>query len=422
VVWTRAFTTYWSATSVSNLGGGVSLVALPILAAQQLHAGAAELGYLRALEAAPYLLLALAIGHLADRWRPLHLMITADVVRALLLGGVVALAVTGRLTLPGLYASVFVLGAFTVTYDIAQFTVMPALVAEPAMVAATSAVELARGAAFTFGPGLGGLLTALLRAAPSLIADAGSYVFSAVALSTLRRRVALSTPHRRLAPRPREREAARRQDFDHRGDPPRQLGRATDGVRFLVRHGQLRALTAYLGVNNVCNQAFLTGLIAYLEVAEHAPAAAVGLAFGAYGGGFLVAAVLATPLHRWCGAAVSVIGSSLLSGVGVAVLAAGAALRPGPAPVMAGAFLAGFAAPVFNVQSVALRLSVTPPELLGRVNAVVKLVSQGSLPLGALAAGGLFSVLSPAAAFAVVAAVSLLATAILVLSPVRELS
>ncbi|MEV6842572.1 MFS transporter [Actinoplanes sp. NPDC051411] len=395
-MWTRAFATYWSATSVSNLGSGVSVVALPTLAALQLHAGAAELGYLRALEAAPYLLFALVVGHLADRWRPLHLMIAADVVRALLLGGVVALATTGRLNLAVLYASAFALGAFTVTYDIAQFTVMPSLVAERAMVPANSAVELARGAAFTFGPGLGGLLTALLRAAPSLIADAGSYVFSAVALSTLRRPVAV---------RPREQEA----------------GRPTDGLRFLARHGQLRAMTQYLGVNNVCNQAFLTGLIAYLEVAEHSSAISVGLAFGAYGAGFLVAAALATPLRQWWGAAVNVIGSSLLSGAGIAVLAVGAALRLGPVAVMVGAFLVGFAAPAFNVQSVALRLSVTPPELLGRVNAVVKLVSQGSLPLGALAAGGLFSVLSPATAFAVVATASVLATAILILSPVRRL-
>lgn len=381
---------------MSNLGSGVSLVALPILAAQQLHAGAAELGYLRALEAAPYLLLALVVGHLADRWRPLRLMITADVVRALLLGLVVTLALTGRLSLPTLYACVFMLGAFTVTYDIAQFTVMPALVAEGSMVPANSAVELARGAAFTFGPGLGGLLTALLRAAPSLIADACTYVFSAVALSTLRSR----------AP-----ERARAQ----------QTGRPADGLRFVMRHGQLRAMTAYLGVNNVCNQAFLTGLVAFLAVAGHSSATAVGLAFGAYGGGFLLAAVLATPLQKRWGTAANVIGSSLLSAAGIAVLAVDAALHLGPVAVAAGAFLVGFAAPVFNVQSVALRLSVSPPELLGRVNAVVKFVSQGSLPLGALAAGGLFSMLSPAAAFAVVAVASLLATAILVLSPVRKL-
>jgi len=201
------------------------------------------------------------------------------------------------------------------------------------------------------------------------------------------------------------------------------------GVRFVLRHDRLRALTAYLGLNNVCNQAFLTGLIAYLEVVQNRPPAEVGLAFGAYGAGFLVAAALAAWAGRWLGPGGSVIGSSLLSAGGVAALALSAA--PGSARsltpsidvslllIVLGAFLVGFAAPLFNVQSVSLRLAVTPPELLGRVNAVVKLVSQGALPLGALAAGGLFGVLAPGPAFWVIAAVSFAATGLLVHSPLR---
>ena len=54
---------------------------------------------------------------------------------------------------------------------------------------------------------------------------------------------------------------------------------------------------------------------------------------------------------------------------------------------------------------------------LGRVNALVKMVSQGALPLGALAAGALFAALAPATAFGAVAAASFAATAILVFSP-----
>jgi hypothetical protein len=112
-----------------------------------------------------------------------------------------------------------------------------------------------------------------------------------------------------------------------------------------------------------------------------------------------------------------------VSAAGIAVLTTSAVLPAEVAcsllAILLGAFLVGFAAPVFNVQSVALRLSVTPRELLGRVNAIVKLVSQGSLPLGALAAGGLFAALRPATAFTVIAVASLLATAVLLCSPVR---
>src|SRR4051794_30776113 len=86
---TRGFAAYWSATSVSNLGSGVTLVALPILAVQTLGAGAAEIGLLRVLETAPYVVLAFVVGQLADRIQPVQLMIMADVVRATLLGLVV---------------------------------------------------------------------------------------------------------------------------------------------------------------------------------------------------------------------------------------------------------------------------------------------------------------------------------------------
>lgn len=346
-LWTRAFRTYWCATSVSNLGSGVSLVALPILAAQQLGAGAAQLGYLRALEAAPYVVLALVAGQLAGRLQPLLLMITADVVRALLFAGTAAAALESALGLPALYGVVFAVGTLTVVYDVAQFTVMPALVRGGRMVDANAAVEFARGAAFTLGPGLGGVLSAALR-----------------------------------------------------------------------------AMTAYLGVNNVCNQAFLTGLIAYLEVDRRGSSFQVGLAFGAYGGGFLLAAVAAPAVGRRLGVRGSVIVSSLISAAGIAVVGVSTLPRAnGPAAsavIVVGALLVGCATPVFNVQSVALRLAVTPPELLGRVNAAVKLVSQGALPLGALAAGAAFGKFAPGPAFAVIAVVSFAATGILVFSPVAE--
>jgi hypothetical protein len=310
-----------------------------------------------------------------------YIMIFADVTRALLLVLIVVLAAWSALTLPVLYALVFAIGSLTVGYDVAQFTFLPSVVRPARAVRANSAVELARGAAATAGPGLGGALVAALRTGPALVVDAGSYVYSALALFTLRR----------LQPVP----------ADGGGSPLR-------GLAFVGRHRLLRPVTLYLGVNNACTQAFLTGLIVYLEVDEHRSSVQVGLAFGAYGAGFLVAALLAPAVGRWLGAGLSMTSSSLPAAGGIAVLAAG-----GTVAVVSGAALAGFAAPLFNVQSVTLRLAVTPRELLGRVNAIVKLVSQGTLPLGALAGGALFAVFPARTAFVIVAAVSFLATAIL---------
>jgi MFS family permease len=422
-LWSGPFATYWGATSVSNLGSGVTLVALPILAAQQLGAGAAQLGILRALEAAPYALLALAAGQVVDRARPIMLMVVADVARACLLTATFALAATSLLGLTTLYVVVFAVGTFTLVYDVAQFTAMPEIVERTRLVEANAAVELARGAAFTLGPSFGGLLISVLRAGPALLADVVSYVYSAVSLATLRGRTNQRVVDRAVA----SRRAGGRRAEERAGAKARvgakvRAGGMVDGARFVFGHAELRAMTAYLGVNNICNQAFLTGLIVYLEVDQRRPSSQVGLAFGAYGAGFLLAAVFAPAAGRRWGTGVNVTASSLVSAAGVGGLALSAALPArgwsALATVVLGALLVGFAAPIFNVQSVALRLSVTPPDRLGRVNALAKMVSQAALPLGALIAGALFSAFAPATAFAAIAAASFAATAILVFSPV----
>ncbi len=87
--------------------------------------------------------------------------------------------------------------------------------------------------------------------------------------------------------------------------------------------------------------------------------------------------------------------------------------------ILLGAFLVGFAAPVFNVQSVALRLSVTPRELLGRVTLSSSSSRRAACRSGRSPRAALFAALRPATAFTVIAVASFLATAVLLCSPVR---
>jgi Na+/melibiose symporter-like transporter len=149
----------------------------------------------------------------------------------------------------------------------------------------------------------------VLRAGPSLLVDAFSYVYSATALFSLRR---LAAGPRPAQPAPNE----------------TAFQSLTSGLRFVRRHSLLRAMTGYLGIHNICNQAFLTGLIAYLEVDDHRSSFQVGLAFGAYGAGFLIAALLAPALGRRMGAGVSVTASSLLAALGIGALAVSAQVPP----------------------------------------------------------------------------------------------
>jgi hypothetical protein len=63
-------------------------------------------------------------------------------------------------------------GCFTVTYDVAQFSLLPVLVGEDNLIEANSGLESARGGANSLGPSLGGVLVSLLGAALAVLADA----------------------------------------------------------------------------------------------------------------------------------------------------------------------------------------------------------------------------------------------------------
>ncbi|MFN3924180.1 MAG: MFS transporter, partial [Pseudarthrobacter sp.] len=168
-IWRAQFTRYWAALTISGVGGGISLIALPVLAAEDLHASSLEVGYLRAAETVPYLLFALLIGALVDRSDPRRLMILADFSRAVLIALIPILLATSSLNLALLLIIASLSGAFTVLFDVAQFKLLPELVEPGRQTQANATLELTRGATAAAGPGVGGYIIGLLGPALAVL-------------------------------------------------------------------------------------------------------------------------------------------------------------------------------------------------------------------------------------------------------------
>jgi Transmembrane secretion effector len=94
------FIKFWVGQSVSLVGSEVSQLAMPLLAVLSLGASPGEMGVLRAVNFAPYLL-SLPVGVFVDRTRRRPLLISADLLRALLLGSIPLAAVLGVLACRG---------------------------------------------------------------------------------------------------------------------------------------------------------------------------------------------------------------------------------------------------------------------------------------------------------------------------------
>src|SRR3954453_2185344 len=80
-----AYWRLWTASTISNLGDGVFLVALPLMAAR-LTRNPVSISLVGAFAGLPWLLLSLPIGAIVDRADRRRLLIRADTVRCLLVG------------------------------------------------------------------------------------------------------------------------------------------------------------------------------------------------------------------------------------------------------------------------------------------------------------------------------------------------
>jgi len=137
-----------------------------------------------------------------------------------------------------------------------------------------------------------------------------------------------------------------------------------------------------------------------------------------FGGGFLLGALVRPAAARRAGAGRVVIAASLIgaSGIGLVALSGGLPL------VLLGSALAGAGSGLFNLHAIAIRQAITPPRLLGRVNAVVKTISYGSTTAGAFAGGVAAAAFGARAVIAAAALSSAVATTCLLTPAIRTLT
>lgn len=393
----RGFRLLITATAVGQLGAQVTLVALPLTAVLALRASAFQVGLLTAAATAAFLVAGLPAGVWVDRMRRRPILIAAGAVRAVALGSIPVAGLAGVLTMSQLYAVALVTGLGNLFYDIAYLSFLPALVGRPRLAEANARIEVVFSAAMLGGPAVGGFAVQLLSAAGAIILDAAGNLVTAVLVGAIR-----------VAEPPPDRQAAR-----HLG---REIG---EGLRFVFGHRVLR-------LNALCGTLAMLSETALLAVQPLFLVHELGLRPGWYGlviagtaigglAGSLVAyrviGRLGTARSLWLPAAVSapLVLLAPLAGPGWRVLLYPLGLSLG---------WAGWA--VQNVAQVSYRQSVTPERLLGRMNATVRFLMWGAMPLGGLLGGGLATLAGVRAAVWACAVGSLLALTPLLAPAIRH--
>jgi MFS family permease len=397
----RDFTLLWAGQTISQFGSQISTVAVPLIAVITLHASAAQMGLLGALGRAPFLLYLVA-GVWVDRARRRPVLIGTDLARGLVLLAVPAAALAGALRIEVLYAVVFLVMTLQVWFDIAYMAYLPSILERERLIDGNVRLESSRSAAQVAGPGLGGLLVQALSAPLAVVADAASFVASALFLSGIR------TPER-----PPTAAAGARRSL---------RAEIVEGLRFVLGHRLLRPLAVAVGVGNLFWAMQLAVYVLFLNRGLGVPPALLGLILGAAGPGALAGSLLAGRLLRRLGLGTTVIGGLTLFGLGAALVPLAPRALPVAVPLLMLAALAmALAFQVTSINVLSLRQAVTPARLQGRVNATFRFVGLGSSPLGALVGGALGGPLGLRPTLAVAALGLLAAPPLVALSPVRRL-
>ncbi len=358
------FTKLLAAFAGTQFGDQVALLALPLIAVLVLDAGPVEMGWLTVAATMPFFLFGLPAGVWIDRLPRRSVMLAGSLLRASALLAVPAAALLGFLTLPLLMASAVLAGIGMVFFDVASQSAIPALVGRDRLIQANSRFEIGRAAAATGGPGLAGLLASAIGPALAVLACGLADLASAAFAWRISKPAApTASPVRRSF-----------------------TGDLVEGMLFLLGEPCLRALALCSLTWNIALFAMSALLVLYLARDLGLSAAEIGLVFAVDGIGMVLGAFAAPAIARRIG-----IGRSIVLGpaVGVAGIALILAATPATAIALlvAGRFLFGFGPIIFSVTQTSLRQSVTPPHLLGRVNASLRWLTWGFRPVGAVLGG-----------------------------------
>src|SRR6476646_7887767 len=182
------FLKLWTGQSISELGSQVSQLAIPWLAAVELHASPLAFSLLGVLGFLPFILFALPAGVWVDRLRRRQILIVGDSARAALLALIPILWAAGVLQIWHLLVLEFVIGIFTVFFDVAYQSYLPALIEREHLIDGNSKLQLTVGIAQVGGPNLSGVLIAAITAPYAIVVDAVSFVVSSVFMISMRHR------------------------------------------------------------------------------------------------------------------------------------------------------------------------------------------------------------------------------------------
>ena len=393
----KHFQRFWFGDSVSQVTAQVTAVAMPFVALRTLSATPIEMGELVAIQFLAFPILGLFVGVWADRYRKRPIMVLANVGRMFALGSIPLASVLHTLSINQLFIVAAITGVCTVFFDVCYQSYLPVLIHRDDLLEGNSKLQLSASAAQPLGQSIGGFLVDLVTAARAISVDVAGFLVSAVALLSIRK------------PEPKPDPVIDRNFF-------REM---KEGAKVVLGSRILSSIASCTATSNLGSQIAYVALVIFAIQTLQMSGSALGITYAVGSIGSLLGAWIAAPVSKRLGLGLTIVLSSAAS---IGLLISPLALYSPPILILSiSQFIVGALVVIFNINQVSLRQAITSDDLQGRMNATMRTIVWGTIPVGSVLGGFLVASRGVVPTIIVGSVLSTLAFVWVLISPVLEL-
>ncbi|MGC1567376.1 MAG: MFS transporter [Trebonia sp.] len=368
------FAKLWTASTLSALGTGLTVVAAPLYVSAR-TSNALIVSATTGVAMLPWLLFALPAGVLVDRVDRRRLMVAVDWARAAGMGLLAVAIVGGWSSIVLLDLVLFLINTGETAFEPAAQSMVPAVVAREQLERANGWLVggLTLSRYMIAGP-LGGFLFIVAASIP-FFANAGTYAASAVLVGLVGGSYRVTRP-------------------DTAGRRLKVRAEVTEGLRWLLKQRMLRTMAILIGLLNITLAAATAVLVLLAKERLHVGSVGYGSLFTCMAVGSLLGSAVGDRVIRRVTATWTIRIGLLVEALTHLTLALATNVY------VVGVVLAvfGIHAALWTIVGTSLRQRLTPAHMLGRVSSANLFISAGGSFAGALLGGalaGAFGITAP---------------------------
>ena len=376
-----------------HLTDQIALVSIPLIAALTFNASAEVIGILVACQSLAHLLGSMPFGMMVEQVQKRSLVIAAALIS--LSGIILAIISIAADNIFGFAAGITIAGFGVVLFTLTTLSILPETVAADALAKANATIEIPRAICSLLVPLIVGLAITRIPAI-WIFAIAGAGAFLALSF-------AFTLPKFRM-----------RQNL-----PKPIVSQIVEGGGYVLHHDLLLPISLCAILWNLAFAALLVVLVPTIQSIYHFNPGVFGIALSAFGLAALTGSSLAGKFASIFAPSVILLfgpGSSLIAALGLLAISSDSSEHM----LYACFFLLGFGPSMWLIAQNSVRQIVTPPSMLGRVNAVIQTSIYGVRPLGALIGGAIAGATGPENGLILVVLAFAASFAVSLFSPLRS--